>query len=242
MVDTSRPLFSLESLRMERRPTRELLDSDSGTPKEVADSLLDLRWFNRWFGGVTTGRSLINEIAKQTRRNSFSVLEVASAEGFVPSLLREEFQGSAISLNFTLMDRVMSHLPKNGPAPKLVADAFHLPFPDAAFDLVASSLFVHHLAPQDAVTFLREALRVCSVAVLVHDLVRHPLHLALAYAGSPLYRSRITRNDAPASVWQAYTVNEMRGFLENAGSRAVQTQTHFLYRMGAIAWKAVETA
>ncbi len=227
---------------MERRPTRELLDSDSGTPKEVSDSLLDLRWFNRWFGGVNTSRSLIEDLARQTGRSSFSLLEVASGEGYVLSLLREEFQGSGISLNFTLMDRVVSHLPKNGSAPKLVADAFHLPFPDAAFDLVASSLFVHHLAPQDAVIFLREALRVCRVAVLVNDLVRNPLHLALAYVGRPLYRSRITRNDAPASVWQAYTVEEMRGFLENAGSRTVQTQTHFLYRLGAIAWKAAETA
>ena len=227
---------------MERRPTRELLDSDSGTPKEVADSLLDLRWLNRWFGGVNTSRSLINEIARRTRRNSFSLLEVASGEGFIPNRLRDEFQASGISINYTLMDRVVSHLPKNGSAPKVVADAFHLPFQDAAFDLVTSSLFVHHLAPQDVVIFVREALRVCRVGVLVNDLVRDPVHLALAHAGKPLYRSRITRNDAPASVRQAYTVEEMRDFLENAGSRAVQTRTHFLYRMGAIAWKAAESA
>jgi hypothetical protein len=85
--------------------------------------------------------------------------------------------------------------------------------------------------------FAKEALRVCRSAVLVHDLIRNPLHLALAYAGLPLYRSRLTRNDAPASVWQAYTVDEMRTFFERAGAADVRVNTHYLYRMGVIAWK-----
>jgi len=140
------------------------------------------------------------------------------------------------------LDREMTHLPKNGSAAKLVGDALQLPFPVAAFDLVASSLFVHHLAPEDIVIFAREALRVCRVAVLVNDLIRHPLHLALAYAGRPLYRSRITRNDAPASVWQAYTMEEMQGFFERAGCSRVEVRRHYLYRMGVIAWKSPQQA
>jgi ubiquinone/menaquinone biosynthesis C-methylase UbiE len=227
---------------MERRPTPELLDRDAGTPKEVADSLLDLRWFNRWFGGVNTGRSLIKEIARQTRRNSFSLIEVASGEGFVPEVLRQDSKASGISLNFTFMDRMVSHLPRNGTATKLAGDAFKLPFRDSSFDLVSSSLFAHHLAPSEVVAFAREALRVSKLAVLVNDLIRHPLHLACAFAGIPIYRSRITRNDAPASVRQAYTVEEMQGFLESAGALTVQTQRHFLYRMGVIAWKNAEAA
>src|SRR5881227_3290732 len=77
----------------------------------------------------------------------------------------------------------------------------------------------------------------CRVAMLIHDLVRHPLHLAFAYAGLPLYRSRITRNDAPASVRQAYTVAEMRSFLEKAGAALVDINQQYFFRMGAIAWK-----
>ncbi len=101
----------------------------------------------------------------------------------------------------------------------------------------ASELFVHHLSPDQIVEFVREGLRVCRRALLINDLIRDPLHLALAYAGFPLYRSRLTRNDAPASVRQAYTLDEMQAMLRRAGVARMETSTHYLYRMGVIAWK-----
>ncbi len=80
-------------------------------------------------------------------------------------------------------------------------------------------------------------MRVCRHAFLINDLIRDPVHLALAYAGFPLYQSRITRNDAPASVRQAYTVKEMRATLSETGGRSIETFTCYLYRMGVIVWK-----
>ena len=91
----------------------------------------------------------------------------------------------------------------------MVGDAVALPFSNGSFDVVSCCLFAHHLSPPDLVSFAREASRVARTAVLINDLIRDPLHLALVYAGLPLYRSRLTRNDAPASVRQAYTVSEM---------------------------------
>jgi ubiquinone/menaquinone biosynthesis C-methylase UbiE len=215
----------------------ELLDTDSGTPAEVANSFVDLRWFNRWFGGISTCRAMIESVMRKTGRTEFSMLEVAAGDGFVPRTLQSELERDGVRLEVTLLDRVPTHLPKNGSTRKIVGDALNLPFPDSAFDFVSSSLFVHHLPPDEAECFARETLRVSRTAVLVHDLIRHPLHLAIAYAGVPLYRSRITRNDAPASIWQAYTVNEMCDFFHQAGAANVEVQKHFLFRMGVVAWK-----
>ena len=64
-----------------------------------------------------------------------------------------------------------------------------------------------------------------------------PLHLALVYAGFPLYRSRLTRHDAPASVRQAYTPDEMRAVLGRTLVAGVELHRHYLFRMGVIAWK-----
>lgn len=222
---------------MKRRPTTELLDSDAGTALEVAGSLRDLRWFNRWFGGVSTVRNLLNSAIGTSSGQELSVLDVASGQGYVAQCMHEEFQRKGVRLQFALLDRSPTHLPADGTLPKIAGEALNLPFQHASFDFVLTSLFVHHLTPEEAVIFAQEALRVCRSAVLVHDLIRHPLHLMLAYAGLPFYRSRITRHDAPASVWQAYTAREMRGFFLQAGAADVDLSTHYFYRMGVIAWK-----
>ena len=222
---------------MKRRPTTELLDTDSGTAAEVAASIRDLRWFNRWFGGIATTRRLVEVVARKTAKTRFSLLEVAAGEGYVPQSASTQLEHSGLELSVTLLDRVSTHLPKNGSMRKIASDALALPFSDSTFDLVSSSLFVHHLSPKQVVQFAREALRVCRRAVLVNDLVRHPFHLAVAYAGTPLYRSRITRHDAPASVRQAYTIPEMQEMFQAVGAENIEIQRHYFFRMGMIAWK-----
>jgi ubiquinone/menaquinone biosynthesis C-methylase UbiE len=224
---------------MKRRPTLELLDSDSGTPAEVEGSLRDLQSFNHRLGGVSTTRDLIHSVSRQTGKTNFSLLEIAAGTGFVPIQAGRDLTRDGLNLDVTLLDRAPTHLPRNGSTRKVAADALSIPFSSSAFDLVSCTLFLHHLPPEEVVKFARESLRVSRVAVLVNDLVRHPLHLALAYAGVPIYRSRITRNDAPASVKQAYTLEEISGFFRSAGAARVDTQKHFLFRMGVIAWKSV---
>jgi ubiquinone/menaquinone biosynthesis C-methylase UbiE len=222
---------------MQRRPTRELLDTDAGTPAEITGSLRDLRSFNEWLGGVTTTREMVRRVASVTRRNEFSLLEVAAGDGFVPHRVAQDLSHAGIKLRSTLLDRSRAHLPRNGSVPKIAADSLRLPFAGSSFDLVSCSLFLHHLSSEEIVQFAKESLRVARVAVLVNDLIRHPLHLALAYAGMPLYRSRITRHDAPASVKQAYTTNEMKALLLGGGASNTHVETHHFFRMGVIAWK-----
>jgi len=219
---------------MKRRPSLELLDSDSGTQSEVAGSLRDLQMFNRWFGGVRTTENLVRRALGKHPSRSASLLEVAAGAGFVPAKIRERLSPH-FDLKITLLDRVRTHL--NGSNRAIAGDACALPFANNSFDLVSSNLFVHHLAPDELQQFAREALRVCRVAFVINDLVRDPVHLALTYAGFPLYRSRITRNDAPASVRQAYTPMELHELLQPLASGPIQISRHYLYRMGIIAWK-----
>jgi hypothetical protein len=73
--------------------------------------------------------------------------------------------------------------------------------------------------------------------VLINDLIRSRLHLLLVYLGLPLFRSRITWHDAPASVRRAYTCDEMRVLLADVGAREVQVSRHYLFRMGVLLWK-----
>lgn len=223
---------------MQRSVIPELLDSDSGTPVEIATSLSDLRRINQWFGGVATAQSAVEHIAGKTGARALSLLEVAAGAGDVPRMAAERLQRRGLEIEVTLLDRASSHLRhrRNGVA-AVAADALALPFADASFDLVSCCLFAHHLGPQEVVRFVNEGLRVCRLAVVINDLIRHPLHLALVYAGQPLYRSRLTQHDARASVKAAYTPEEMYEILKPTSAREVVVRRHYLFRMGVVVWK-----
>jgi ubiquinone/menaquinone biosynthesis C-methylase UbiE len=230
---------------MKRSITPELLDTDSGTPAEVAASLADLRRINRWFGGISTTHALIATVAQRTGLQSLSLLEVAAGSGDVPKIAAQRLSAEGIQIKVTLLDRAASHLQaavaNSGHAETraVVGDAIALPFPDNSFDVVDCGLFTHHLSPEHIVNFVNEGLRVCRSAVLINDLVRHRLHLAMVYAGFPLYLSRLTRHDGPASVRQAYTTEEMLKILAQTNAAKIEIQSHYLFRMGVIAWKKV---
>lgn len=219
---------------MKRVVVPELLDSDSGTPREVEGSLADLRMFNVRFGGIRAMSALLREVASRRGLKEVDWLDVAGGAGDVATLTRESLSHSGIALHPVVLDRASTHL--NGTQLNVCGDALALPFRDASFDVVGSSLFVHHLQPEELARFAGEGLRVARHAFVINDLVRHPLHLALAIAGRPIYRSRITRHDAAASVRRAYTVNEVRRILAETGAVEITIRTFYLFRMGVIAW------
>jgi ubiquinone/menaquinone biosynthesis C-methylase UbiE len=224
---------------MKRLVIPELLDTDSGTPAQIAASLSDLRRINRWFGGIPTSQSMVQSISRKSGVRSLSLLEVAAGAGYVPLTLRERLSPRGIHLAITLLDRSHSHLRcSRNTAQAVAADALALPFADNSFDFVSCCLFAHHLSPQDLIVFVNEGLRVCRIAVLINDLIRHPLHLILVYAGFPLYRSRLTRHDAPASVQAAYTPREMLDILRRSKAAEIDLTTHYLFRMAVVVWKS----
>lgn len=219
---------------MRRTVTPELLDTDSGTPQEIRASLADLRFANRWFGGVSTTCDLLARAAQAAGLRKLRVLDVGAARGdiAVPTVARLARQG--IDASFVLLDRSLSHM--NGNRNSVVGDALALPFADQSFDVVTSSLFLHHLEPAEIRQFVDEGLRVASIAVTINDLRRHRLHLALICAALPMF-SRLTRHDAPASVRRAYTSCELAQILSETSAKRVEITKHYLFRMGAIAWK-----
>jgi ubiquinone/menaquinone biosynthesis C-methylase UbiE len=154
----------------------------------------------------------------------------------VPRIARSQLVRKGITLEVTLLDRRRSHLvPGNR---SVVADALALPFPEGSFDLVSCGLFAHHLDPAELARFVNQGLRVSRTAVLINDLVRHPLHLALVYAGFPLMRSYVSRADGVASVRRAYVPEEVRQIVLSGKMAAkIQISRHYLYRMGVIVWK-----
>ena len=221
---------------MKRKVIAELLDDDLGTPKEVADALADLRRINQWFGGTATTTDLVRRVTRIAALKRLSLLEIGAGLGDVPLGARRALARDGIELQVTLLDRLWTHLPSNGAA-TVSSDALRLPFCEGTFDIISCSLFAHHFEPNELRLLVEEALRVSRRAVLINDLIRSRVHLALTYAGLPLFRSRITWHDAPASVRAAYTREEMQSLLAPIRAERLEITRHYLYRMGILVWK-----
>ena len=222
---------------MRRIPQHELLDHDLGTPDEISAALSDLRHINAWFGGVATTASLLRNAMQKVPLSSASVLEVASADGFCVRKAEQSLASDGLKLRLTLLDRQPSRFVSTNGIRTVIGDDLDIPFGNSSFDFVSCGLFVHHLAPNTVVRFVSEALRVCRHAVLINDLRRSAAHLALVYFGLPLFRSRLTWHDAPASVRQAYEPTEISDLLNKTPARTIEITNRFLYRMAVTVWK-----
>jgi SAM-dependent methyltransferase len=234
---------------MQRVDAPEILDSDACSPAEAQAVLAVVESINRRFGGVATTQRMVERVAQATGLQRLSLLEVAAGSGKLPYVVQRNVERAGITLDITLLDLAASHLPgthsaDNGRKSSVVGNALALPFGNDAFDLVSCNLFAHHLAPEQLQLFVKEAMRVGRRAVLINDLVRHRLHLALVYISFPLMRNRVAWLDGLTSVRRAYVPDELRGILVSAFSPEVLTRTEisreFLYRMGVIVWKNAE--
>ncbi len=96
-------------------------------------------------------------------------------------------------------------------------DVLAAPLPEG-FDVIVCSLFLHHLADDDAVEMLRRMAAASRHLVAANDLRRSTAGLLLAYAASKaLTRSDVVRVDAPLSVRAAFTIAEAQSLAERAG-------------------------
>jgi SAM-dependent methyltransferase len=115
-------------------------------------------------------------------------------------------------------------------------DALHDPLPDG-YDVLMSTLFLHHLTEDDAIALLARMAAAARRAVLVDDIVRTRLGLALAWGGGRLLtRSRIIHVDGPLSVRAAFNLNEARSIFERAGLKGAQFRRHWPERF-LMSWR-----
>jgi SAM-dependent methyltransferase len=91
------------------------------------------------------------------------------------------------------------------------------PLPDG-FDMVMSTLFLHHLDDEEAIAFLRDAAAKAHDRLVIQDLVRSPLSYWFARLGTrALLLSDICRLDGRTSVEGAFTQEEATSLVREAG-------------------------
>ena len=140
---------------------------------------------------------------------------------------------------------IFSHLPvlkeeQEGDLPRhevsvVRGDGGAPPFGPASFDFVLASQLLHHFSEDKIVSLLRTWSKVARKAIIISDLVRHPVaYYGIRVITKLFSRNVMTRTDAPLSVQRAFTVAEWRHLLRRADVGRLRLFPVFPFRVLAL--------
>lgn len=226
-----------------RRNEEELMDLPSTTRPEFIQALYDIQWVNTNLGGISAIleelADMISLRAKADLNQPFTILDLGTGSADIPRALVDwsrsqpeiKFKILAIDLHPVAVD-ISKQLNDNYPEIQVVqADALHLNEPDSSFDVVISSMFMHHLQNEQATRLLQEMARLCRIGFIVNDLERHPLAwVGIKTLGLLTGKGRIFKNDAPLSVLRGFTYPDLIALKKSANLPDLQIWHRKPYR------------
>jgi len=198
---------------------------DRAVPPAARDaSLADIDRLNAWFGGYAlTLRALDRLVVRAPASRRWLVVDVGGGRGdFARRLIRYAWRkGWAVHVVVVERDPDLLAVARRDAPPNVSlvrADATALPFRSRGVDVVTMSLTLHHMEPDAAVTSLGEMSTTSRRAVIVNDLWRSWLSLALVWTTTRILGCHpISRHDGPLSVRRAYSPDEIHGLAQKAG-------------------------
>ena len=200
--------------------------------EEARHNLADLVRINTRLGG----HSVLKKTLTRTidTHECFSLLDVGAASGDVARLIRRLYPDAAI----TCLDQNLVNM-REAPSPKLLANAFELPFSLSSFDYVLCSLFLHHFTDEQVVELLASFYGIARKGLLVFDLERRLLPYLFLPATRLLFRwQAVTIHDGKISVRASFRAAELRALAEKAKIRHAEVRVHRpAFRLAMIATK-----
>lgn len=227
---------------MKRSLAKELMDLPGNPPHVLEEDLRNLRTLNRYLGGYRGVLWALEHFLQRGPLHGFSLLDVGAGSGDFPRTIVEWARHNGLSARVIALEphpvtAALSRRETRSWAEISVVrgDGFRPPFGPCSFDFVLTSQVLHHFSQDEIIALLRRCAVIARKAILVSDLIRHPL----AYGGILLLtrlltRNPMTRTDAPLSVRRAFTLAEWQELFERAGIGKFRLLTIFPFRLLAI--------
>lgn len=222
----------------------ERMDDPALPAAEHRHALAGLARINFLSAAAGSFRTPLRRLCQRQPRRVVCVLDVATGGGDVPVRLARwaRRQGLPITLagcdaNPRAVQEASARAARNDVDITFFTHDVVSHGVPSGYDVVISSLFLHHLPTPGA----REVLAAMAGAarlVVVNDLLRSPTAYALAWAGTRvLSHSPVVRFDGPASVRAAFTLPEARALAEAAGLAGAVVRWRWPFRFLLTWWR-----
>jgi len=233
----------VRSFLSQRRREPEIMDQPDLDPVlhvQALQGLARINWLSASAGILWP--PLLDLARRQSR--TLRVLDLATGGGDVPRRLWRRAQRAAVALQFEGCDLspvAVAHATTNARRSGanvrfFVHDVLQGPLLEG-YDVLMSSLFLHHLDDESALMFLQRLRRQATCMVLVNDLVRSMPGYVLARVGSRLLsRSAVVHTDGPLSVQAAFTRAELRTLAQQAELQGATVSWRWPWRM-LLTWR-----
>jgi SAM-dependent methyltransferase len=208
------------------------------------EALQGLQALNRLSGSASSLWFEIRNIKPQPGNPTVRILDIASGSGDILIALAEfarhtktnfEFVGADISPTAVSQATEIAQS-KNVDVKFFELDVMRDDIPEG-FDVVMTSLFTHHLDPDDVIKLLQRMKSSNTRYILVNDLVRSQISYSLVWLATRLCtRSPVVHFDGPVSVRASYTLDEMKNMALQAGLDGCQVSLLAPFRQ-QLFWK-----
>jgi SAM-dependent methyltransferase len=181
---------------VERQNKAEILDGDEISDDEATRAYEQLARIHRLIGDTAL-------VVRAIRRNVLPVsrvLDLGCAAGYVAEEVQRKLGVEVIGVDVNPRHSAGVRIPI------LRADAVHDPLPTA--DVAFSMHLVHHLTESDLALLIQNVGRYCRRLILL-DVVRHRLPLALFRLFVEPFASKIVVEDGKRSFRRSYTAGEL---------------------------------
>lgn len=227
---------------MRRSNAREMMDLPDNPPEVLQEDLRNLRVLNRYLGGYTGVKRGLGYFLGADKSRRFSLLDVGTGSGDIPEAVVNWARNAGTTPKIVALEAEDITIAVAASRTKHVSEisvvqgkAENPPFAPASFDFIVCSQLLHHFSEEKIVRLLRDWSKLARRAIIVSDLVRHPV----AYYGIRTLTQLLTRNvmtltDAPLSVERAFTIAEWRELFGRSGIGPFEIHSIFPFRLLAL--------
>lgn len=220
--------FATRSYQLER------LDTGDYTQDEYIKWQSEMKWINRLLGDARALRLSIEDELKKCD-SPVSILDVGAGSGELLKTANDTIADNSTfligaELNADAARSINKRADEFG-VHAVQCNALKLPFTDDSFDFTISSLFLHHLNDEQAVTLIIEMSRVAKKKFFIIDLHRHPAAYYLYRTFGRLFLQRFTVDDGSLSILRGFRPDELQQLAKKAGIKNALVKRRAAFRL-----------